>query len=492
MKKQILKGAFILTLAGIITRIIGFYYRIFLSRRIGATGMGLYQMIFPIFGLCHALSIGPIQTIVSRFTALKSESNNKCQVYNVLKIGITLSFVLSLASSLMAYVSADYIAIHILKESRCASLIRCISIAIPFCSIHGCICGHYLGLKNATIPALAQLIEPVSRIIGINLICASLTTDNEYFSPIIACIAMVIGEAASTILCILLILREREKYQKPNSPSSPVAAEMVKMAFPLTLTRLTGSFFAAFEAAMIPISLVKFGLSNDAAISTYGILTGMAMPFILFPSTITNSISSMLLPSIAEYQAKKDYKSISDVSSLILKYCISIGVCCTGYFYVYGPRLGILFFDSEETGLYISLLSWLCPFMYLITTMGSVLNGLGDTKITFKNNIISTIARLIFCIFVIPVAGIKGYLLGILAGEIICTILHLLAVHKKIGLKYDVVGHLVKPTIVTLFCLGISLSFLHIFSSYFGDGIILTFISGVIGLLVFLYYIVKS
>ena len=68
----LLKGTLLLTLSGFLTKIIGFIYRIFLSQKIGAQGMGIYQLIFPIYTLCYALAVGGIQTAISRLVAAKA------------------------------------------------------------------------------------------------------------------------------------------------------------------------------------------------------------------------------------------------------------------------------------------------------------------------------------------------------------------------------------------------------------------------------------
>ena len=72
MKKHMLiRGTLILTITGLVTRIIGFFYRIFLSHTIGAEGMGIYQLIFPIHSICFSLTVAGIQTAISRFLAAK-------------------------------------------------------------------------------------------------------------------------------------------------------------------------------------------------------------------------------------------------------------------------------------------------------------------------------------------------------------------------------------------------------------------------------------
>ena len=68
-KHTLAAGALILTLTGFASRILGFFYRIFLSRTIGAEGLGIYQMVFPVYGICFSVCAGSIQTAISRFTA---------------------------------------------------------------------------------------------------------------------------------------------------------------------------------------------------------------------------------------------------------------------------------------------------------------------------------------------------------------------------------------------------------------------------------------
>ena len=72
----------------------------------------------------------------------------------------------------------------------------------------------------------------------------------------------------------------------------------------------------SIEAVSIPIKLQLYGMNVKASLSTYGVLTGMALPCILFPSAITNSVSTMLLPTVAEIQAMDER---SQLSSLIRK-----------------------------------------------------------------------------------------------------------------------------------------------------------------------------
>ena len=157
-KHPLLLGTALLTGAGLISRILGFFYRIFLSRTIGASGLGLYQLIFPVFGLCLAISASGIQTAISRYVA----SSNKPRLY--LWCGMLLSVSLSGLLAIFVYWLAPWIASDILKETRTTDLLRLMSLAMIPAAIHSCFNGYFYGKKETKIPSLTQILEQLIRI----------------------------------------------------------------------------------------------------------------------------------------------------------------------------------------------------------------------------------------------------------------------------------------------------------------------------------------
>jgi stage V sporulation protein B len=205
------------------------------------------------------------------------------------------------------------------------------------------------------------------------------------------------------------------------------------------------SILQSVEAVMIPGRLQMYGLTSSQALAIYGTLTGMAMHFIMFPSALTNSIAVMLLPEVAEAQSLNHTNKISRNASVSLSFCLSIGILCTGIFLYYGMDMGVLFFKNEMAGQFIRNLSWLCPFLYIATTMGSILNGMGKTSLTFTNSLISLIVQLAFIIFGLPRFGIGAYLVGMLVSELTLCFLHLEAVKKSAALSFQPFHQLARP-----------------------------------------------
>ena len=200
----IIKGTFILTFAGILTRIIGFFFRIFLSRCIGAEGIGIYQLIFPIQAICYSLCTSGYELSISKLVASTNAKNKKSSM-QILKTGLIMSLSISVIIAMFVYFNNEFISTRILAEERCKNLIRWMSITIPLASIHSCICGYYLGIKKASIPAWSQLIEQCTRVLSIWIIIQICYEKGIAITPETAVIGSFIGEIFSvlyTVYCI--------------------------------------------------------------------------------------------------------------------------------------------------------------------------------------------------------------------------------------------------------------------------------------------------
>ena len=120
-KHTIIKGTFILTLTGFATRFMGFFYRIFLSHTFGEEGVGLYQLIFPIYALCFSLTSAGIELALSRCVATRTTQGKHREAKELLYTSLTLTVTLSVLVALILQKYAVSISEHFLQEPRCAS-----------------------------------------------------------------------------------------------------------------------------------------------------------------------------------------------------------------------------------------------------------------------------------------------------------------------------------------------------------------------------------
>ena len=161
------------------------------------------------------------------------------------------------------------------------------------------------------------------------------------------------------------------------------------------------------------------------ALSVYGVLTGMAMPFIFFPNALTSSVAVLLLPVISENYAVGNHRAVKNATLKTVKYCGLMGIFCMAGFLLLGRWAGTELFHSPLAGYFITTLGFICPFLYLDTTLSSILQGLGKAGHIFVMNVICLLMRLAFVFLAVPRFGIAGYLWGLLASQLTLGILYL-------------------------------------------------------------------
>lgn len=475
-RRTLIAGALLLTLSGFASRFLGFFYRIFLSRTIGAEGLGLYQMIFPVFGICFALCAGPVQTAVSRLTAAEPERAGK-----ILRTGLLLSLSLALPIAVVIHQNADLLASVILLEPRCAKLLSALAFAVPLTAVHSCVCGYYYGKQKVHIPAASQLAEQLVRMFAVFLIADVCRRRGTEPTAMMAAAGLVIGEAGSALFAVLSFLMFEKEVAPDNGedgsghdPGSgfpagsifrsvrdtvPLLRALTVLAAPLAAGRLIMNLLQSAEAVLIPSRLVLFGLTRAQAVGIYGVLTGMSMSFIMFPSALVNSLAVVLLPAVAKAQSAGNDSGIERSIAVSLRYSLYMGILCIGIFTVFGNDIGTQVFGNRSAGVFITVLAWLCPFLYLSTTLGSVLNGLGMTGATFLHNLFAILIRLFFVYFGIPRFGIAACLWGMLAGELTLSLLHFFSLMKAVRFRPDAWEVIVKPA----FCLAAALGICRLF-----------------------------
>lgn len=427
----VITGTLYLTTAGLISRLLGFIYKIWLGNLIGAEELGIYQLVFPVFFICLSLCGSPFQTAVSKFTAeFYGRYPGKAVAY--LLTSLLCSEVLALGCGLFLILFQQEIARYFLLNVRCARLLPCIALSLPFSAAHNCITGWYYGQKKTVVPACSNLLEQGIRIVFIFLLLRL----NQPITVFQVACALVLGEGASAFLVFFCCKRS---FSRPASPKTalfqehfcPVLQSILLLIWPLCANRLIMSLLQSVEAVMIPSRLILYGLSEGEALSVYGTLTGMALSFLMFPTAFTGSFSLMLLPDIAKACAQQRLSYLRKASRLSLGATFLMGCFFTLFFFLFGEFLGELFFPGTQAGVYLRSLSFLCPFLYLNNVLISILHGMGRTALTFKNQLIGLLLRLAVTVFLIPYRGIRCYFIALMGSQLLMCGLNLLSFYQE-------------------------------------------------------------
>ena len=430
-KNPLITGTLLMTAAGVLSRIIGFFYRIFLSRTIGAEALGIYQLIGPVFSLCFALTASSIQTSISKFVgdAIGGCKDSLCgekKARAYLILGLVLSCGLSILTGIFMYFNADWIAVRFLGEARCAPLLVLLTYSLLPCCIHACINGYYYGKKNAFVPSLCQLIEQIARVGSVWIIFQITTEKGIPLTAFHAVCGLVIGECFGLLVSMSALLREkrlpRGSYTSDSICNSTMTHAFLAMVIPLTINRLSVAFSTSLENLLIPQKLQLYGYTQTDALSIYGILSGMTLSIILFPCVLTNSLSVLLLPAISEARGRSNENQIRRTTQKAIRLGLLLGFAFTILFLLTGDMIGNKLFHNALAGHFICRLAWLCPLMYITSLLNSILHGLGRPKQVLFVNLLACLIRIGMIWFLVPAYGIGAYLWGLLLSQVFASV----------------------------------------------------------------------
>ena len=445
MRKNLVTSALILILAGLITRILGFVYRIYMSNIIGSMGMGLYQLVVPVYALAWSLTCSGFTTTISKLTSAEKAKGESGNIRRFLSNAIIITAILGVVVGSCIYFFSGVIANHIFNEPRIHLSLQVLAFGIPFMAVGSCIRGYFYGLHDSLIPAISQVLEQIVRLFVVYVVANAFLHMGIEIAVAAAVVGIVVGEIISFIYVFLAYRDYNKKIPTRFSYSKRRSITMlVAMSVPLSLSRVTGSLLSTLENILIPRQLMAYGLTQSEALSEFGKLTGMAIPLIQLPSVVLVALSISLVPAISEAMELKNYKKINSTVSKTMVFAMVIGIGAAGGFVVFADTLGRLIY-SQDISFMLMYLGLLSPFLYANMLLTGVLNGLGQQLFIFRNSLLSSLISISAIYFLVPVIGVYGFISGWFVSLFSLSIINIGRIRNIARLGIDINTWFLKP-----------------------------------------------
>lgn len=483
-KKALITGTIILTLASFITRILGFIFRIYMSNVMGAEGVGLYQLIFPIYMMIWAVSSAGISLAVSKKVAELNAKKLHRDSICVLRAALVLSLSISGLLSLLVFIFAPFVATSFIHEPTTGLAIRYLCLCIPFMAASCCIKGYFQGKQQMSVPAIAQISEQVARMAIIYLFASFFVPKGLEYACALGALGLCVGELVSFLFSYIMYLFKKRKLNlKPATLSyATIFGSLISISIPITANRFLTSSLSSIENILIPIQLQKFGLDSSSALATYGMFSGMALPLLFFPSMVTMSISTVLVPAISEAVAMRNERLLKLTIRKSIQFASLIGIGASALFLTLGPEIGLACYNLKEVGDLLRLLAIICPFLYLQSILTGMLNGLGLQKLTFKGNVFASLICILAILLLVPKQGVTGFVIAMLLQACSVTIYHLFHVLKNTHLSIDITNWIIKPSLAAAFgCIFMKYLHHHYLLNHFSSRISTLIAIGLLG-----------
>jgi stage V sporulation protein B len=450
MKRSFISGAAILVVSGLIIRLLGFVYRVYLSNLVGSEGMGLIQLIMPVYSLIILTLTSGISISVSKLTAEERARGNECNTGRITRVAVIIVLVGGVAAALVMLIFGKFISNTILKDPRTYLSILALVPCIPVVACASAIKGYFYGVQNVVPTALSNIIEQVVRIgLVMALLTYSIGEGLEYTCALVT-VASAIGEIVNLAVTYITYVRDRKKSGRSGvlMRKRVIAGKIIRTSVPISFNRFITSMMGTLEAILIPRRLLAGGLAYTQSLKELGKLSGMAAPLLFFPTVITSALATTLVPAISEAISLKNYHLANTRISKALQISFVMGFVFTFIFMCYSYEIGNLLYSRENIGSMLYQLSFTCVFIYISQTFTGILNAFDKQAESLRNSIIADVIRLGVIYFVVPQYGITGYVWGIIASSFIVCILNLKVIIKTTGMSINFRNWIIKPGVI--------------------------------------------
>lgn len=449
-KSAFVKNAAILTASSLFLRFLGIIFKVWLAKKIGSEGIGLYQLVFSVYVLVSTFATTGICTAVTRLCAEEMVLGSENSVLKILKRAVQLSLGLAAVSVLILYFSADFISEYLLEDTRATLALKILPFSLPFMSISSCIRGYFIARRSAAPASVSQIIEQFVRIGVIFYLVGHFAQKGMAAACFAVMLGDVLAEAVACFLLYLLFLKDKTNLKNLSgrkTPSFAVLKKILHISVPITSGRYLNSLLRTIENLLVPKNLAKFPLNNGKSLSQFGMIKGMALPILFFPSAILNSVSTLLIPEIAIAVAKNQTTTISKATQKILKLTALISFIFGAIFFFLGEKIGVLIYNDLIVGRLLKVLSPIVPLMYLDSVSDGILKGLDQQSFTFRTSIFDSLIRIVLILLLLSKTGLTGFILIMYFSNFLTCFLNVGRLIKVSHAKFNFFGELLLPLI---------------------------------------------
>ena len=449
-RRNLIINTFLLTFSTMSLGILGMVFRIYLSNQIGSEGMGLYQLIMSINVFAWTIAISGIRLTLTRLIAEEiGKKSSKDKIRHLLKCGFIYTLFFSCISALGLYYGSHFISTVLIGDIRAQTPLQILSFSMPFIGISACFNGYFYGCRKVIKSIFADFIENITMIVIVAFFITSFSTSNLEYTCSYITLGMTLGSIVACFCAYLMyIFEKKNKIERSIEKSNKTLfKEVVSVALPIAGSAYIQTFLRSIEDILIPKALKSHGSSTATSLSIFGVIKGMALPLLNFPSIFLASFSTLIIPEIAQYNVLNRKKSVNFVISKVIKFTLIIAFFATGFFMTYSSELGQILYKNDEVGIMLKILAPLIPFMYLDRIVDGSLNALDQQVYTLRYNLIDMTVRIIIINLLIPIFGIDGFIMVLFISTTLNFSLSANRLLKVTKLYFSIVNWVFKPTI---------------------------------------------
>ena len=463
-KQNFVTGALVLAGAGVLARLIGIAFRIPLVNIVGNYGMGLYQMVFPLYALLLIISSAGVPVAISKMIARGSDSHTSASPKEILLNSIVLLSIIGAIISTIFFIFANQIA-TMQGNSSVGKIYMAIAPAVLLVSIIGAFRGYFQGLKNMVPTAASQVLEQIVKVgAGLTLAIMLYPAGVEW-----AVFGAILAVSISELIALAMLM---VWYKVSNKNVGATSGRPCRISFSLMWMILKKSVPITAMAAIFPLILVfdsmvvinmleSGGASNQVATQLYGISSGTVHTLINMPAVLGVAVGVAVVPMTASLIKDNNKAVLAEKSVLAIKLIFVIALFFTLFYIAFSREIIVLLYErafkdapADQLRIATKLLkieSIMILFMGLSMVFTSLLQGAGRAKFPLVALAIGGTAKIVFqLIFIRTRMGIFAVSIGNVLCFVITFVILWVFVLKLVDIKPKIKKEVWRSILLTL------------------------------------------
>lgn len=432
-RNSFLYAASLLAASNVILQLLGFVYRIVLSRFGGAEGLGVYRLAFSVYSVMHAGCLSGVTTACTRLSAEYYATGRRGQIGRLILVAFCGFWGLLAACGGVLFFAHDAVARVVLGDERTAAAFVPMMVCLGLTGIENIFKSVCIGLRQVRFAAASEIAEQVIRILAVLALLARFSNGNNGRLAMLIFAGMAVSELFSAAFlsgCYRHDIRPLTSGGRRGRVTG-----FWSIALPLSVTALLNNAIGSAGAVLLPRRLRLAGLTEAEAMAELGIVSGMASPLVLLPTALISSVLTALTPVLSDAYANGQQGAIRKIAEKGLFTIGMIGAPAVAILLPLAPTLSRLFFGQVIPGRYLRILGVAAVLMFYQMAGGVVLNVTGWQRLHISTSVGSELMQLglMFVLSALPALGIYGYLYATLIASLAGAVVNLLLLRRVTG-----------------------------------------------------------
>lgn len=451
------KGAAVLGIAALISKMLGVLQKIPLQNIGGDEAFGIYSIVFPFYTFILFLSTAGFPVAVSKFVSEAETKGDGVEARLILFVACVILSITGVLCFFILFFGAEEIGRLIGNEHVILSL-KSVSLSLLFVPILSALRGYFQGKQNMMPTAVSQVWEQFIRV-GVMLALITILEKEGRESAWIAAGA-TFGSTAGAIAGLTVMywywLKERRKQK--NLRFSPWKWEgkqrthaylywmrrLTAYALPICLGAVVMPILNIVDTFSIPRILRLQGYSSAMAVQEFGVYA-RGLPLVQMVSMLFSSMSVALVPSIAESKIRGQDDQLRTRVQTALRMTWLIGLGASAGVASLAVYFNPMFYMNDAGTWTMAILAGSIVFSVINIISASVLQGLDAVKIPAFHLVIAALMKVMGNLILVPLYGITGAAVAAVVSFGVAALLNMLSLKRRGIFRMEWSQEMVKP-----------------------------------------------